>query len=65
MNPAFNYGITGFVNGDFLNQSLLSNQPNYATTADPESPAGLYPITISQGNLAYADPDYTFSSVSS
>ena len=62
VNPAFTYSITGFVGNDFLNQSELSGVPSFSTTAvDRTSPAGVYPINITQGTLAYADPDYTFN----
>ncbi len=63
LNPAFTYSITGFVGSDFLNQTELSGSPSFSTTAvDRISAAGVYPINITQGTLAYADPDYTFNS---
>ena len=39
----------------------LSGSPAFSTTATPSSPAGLYPISVSQGTLT--DPNYTFSFV--
>ncbi len=49
LNPALTYTITGFVNGDFLDQSELSGSPDVTTTAvDYTSPAGIYPISITQ-----------------
>ncbi len=65
LNPALTYTITGFVNGDFLDQSKLSGSPDVTTTAvDYTSPAGIYPISITQnlqGPLSYADPNYTLA----
>ena len=40
-NPTFSYYPYGIVNGD----------PQVSTTATPHSPAGVYPITISQGSM--------------
>ena len=63
LNPALTYSITGFVSGDFLDQSELSGSPDITTTAvDYTSRAGSYPISITQNlqdPLSYADPDYT------
>jgi polygalacturonase len=58
-NPPFTASYNGFVNGD--NAGVLSGSPAFSTTATPSSPAGLYPIVISQGTLT--DPNYTFSFV--
>ncbi len=57
-NPPFNASYSGFVNGD---SAVLSGSPAFSTTATPSSPAGLYPIVVSQGTLV--DPNYTFSFV--
>jgi hypothetical protein len=54
------YAATGFVNGDPT--AVLSGAPAESTTATQGSPAGTYPITITQGTLAAAN--YTFSFVS-
>jgi len=54
------YSATGFVNGDPT--AVLSGAPAESTTATQGSPAGTYPITITQGTLAAAN--YTFSFVS-
>jgi hypothetical protein len=63
VNPAFTYSIAGFLNGDFLDRSKLSGAPVFTTTAaGPSSPVGNYVITIAQGLLGYADPNYTFDS---
>src|SRR5271157_3843888 len=61
--PAFTYAISGFVPGDFLDQSELSGSPDITSTAvDSTSGAGVYAITIQDvGNLAYKDTDYTFT----
>ncbi|MGC1781356.1 MAG: MBG domain-containing protein [Acidobacteriaceae bacterium] len=56
------YTATGFVNGD--NSSILSGTPNETTTAKQGSPAGTYPIDITQGSLtANSSNNYTFQFV--
>jgi len=55
--PRLTYAATGFVNGDA--SSVLSGSPSLATTAKQGSPAGTYPITITQGTLTSAN--YTFT----
>ena len=52
--PALTYQITGFVNGE--NQSVIDNLPVAGTTCLVNSPAGVYPITITGGN----DNNYSF-----
>jgi hypothetical protein len=47
------------VNGDTA--AVLSGAPAFSTTATTSSPAGLYPITVSQGTLTAAN--YTFNFV--
>jgi hypothetical protein len=47
------------VNGD--SAGVLSGSPAFSTTATPSSPAGMYPLMVSQGTLT--DPNYTFSFV--
>ena len=45
--PTFTYSITGFVNGDFLDQSLPSGEPSFtATDSGPSSPVGTYRIYV-------------------
>ena len=56
--PAFTYTAAGFVNGDSL--GALSGTPVETTTATSTSPAGAYPITISQGTLAAANYAFSF-----
>ena len=49
INPAFAYTITGFANGDFLDQSELSGCPTYdhcRGTGHRQTPVGVYTITI-------------------
>lgn len=55
--PAFTASYAGFVRGD--NAAVLSGSPSLTTTATSSSPAGVYPITVSQGTLTAAN--YTFS----
>jgi hypothetical protein len=43
--PAFTFSYAGFVNGE--DATILTDQPDASTTADANSPAGDYPITIS------------------
>ncbi len=56
-NPALAYTITGFVNNDTA-AKVVSGTPILSTTVSTTSPAGTYPITISQGTLAATN--YTF-----
>ena len=56
-NPAFTASSSGFVNGDTV--AVLNGSPAFSTTATASSPAGLYPITVSQGTLSAAN--YTFA----
>ena len=60
-NPTFAYTIGTFVNGD-TQATATTGAPVLTTTAIPKSPAGTYPITVSQGSLAAAN--YTFNFVS-
>jgi sugar lactone lactonase YvrE len=58
--PTFTASYSGFENGDTA--SVLSGSPLFSTTATDSSPAGTYPITVTQGALS--DSNYTFSFVS-
>jgi probable HAF family extracellular repeat protein len=57
--PSFGFIITGFVNGD-SQASATTGSPLETTTASSTSPAGTYPITITQGTLAAANYTFTF-----
>ena len=59
-NPAFGYGITGFVNGDTI--AVVSGAPALSTTAVLNSPKGNYVIAASPGTLA-APSNYAFTFV--
>lgn len=56
-NPTLTVTYTGFVNGE--TSSVLSTQPTITTTATTASPAGTYPITVSDATAA----NYTISFV--
>lgn len=58
-NPALTYSITGYVNGDTA--AVVTGTPVLTTTATANSPAGSYPITVTQGTLSAAN--YTFAFV--
>ncbi len=58
-NPAFGYGITGFVNGD--DASAVTGAPALTTTATATSDVGNYPITPSLGTLKSSN--YRFAAV--
>ncbi|MFZ1086775.1 MAG: MBG domain-containing protein, partial [Terracidiphilus sp.] len=58
-NPAFTASYSGFVNGDTA--AVLNGAPAFSTAATASSPAGLYPITVSQGTLSAGN--YTFAFV--
>ncbi len=53
---AFQYSITGFVNGD--TSAVVAGSPSVTTTATSSSPVGTYPITPAVGTLSTAN--YTF-----
>lgn len=48
-NPAFTVSYSGFANGD--SPSVLRGTPLINTTAKSNSPVGVYPVSISAGNL--------------
>jgi len=56
-NPTLTASYSGFVNGD--GAGALSGAPALATGATQSSPAGSYPITVSQGSLASANYSFT------
>jgi hypothetical protein len=57
-NPVFTANYSGFVNGDTT--AILSGAPMLSTTATTASPAGQYPITVTQGTLAAANYKFAF-----
>jgi hypothetical protein len=57
-NPAFTVTYSGFVNGDTA--AVLTGSPAFSTTATSSSPAGTYPITVSQGTLAAVNYRFVF-----
>jgi hypothetical protein len=57
-NPPLTVSYSGFVNGEDTN--VLSGSPALSTTAVTESPAGTYPITITQGTLDSANYSFNF-----
>ena len=59
-NPTLTYAITGFQYAD-TQATATTGAPSLSTTATQTSPAGMYPITLTQGTLAAAN--YTFSLV--
>ncbi len=59
--PALNATISGFVNGD-TQSSATTGSPALSTTAASASPAGVYPITVTQGTLSAANYSFTFVS---
>jgi uncharacterized repeat protein (TIGR03803 family) len=58
--PTLTYSITGFQYTD-TQANATTGAPVLSTTATSSSPAGMYPITITQGTLAAAN--YTFNFV--
>ena len=58
-NPTLTYTFTGFVNGDTAATANITGSADLSTTAVTASPAGNYPITVTDaGNLAA--PNYNF-----
>ena len=62
-NPAFSYGIYGFVNGDTQGSALTGAPACCSTAATTGSPAGIYPIAIAAGSLAAKYGNYTLNFV--
>lgn len=60
-NPAFDYSVTGFKNGQNLGNSGVSGAPTLTTDAVATSPVGPYTITAAIGNLA--STNYAFDLV--
>jgi polygalacturonase len=56
-NPTFTASYSGFVTGE--GTAVLSGSPSLSTTATTSSPAGVYPITVTQATLS--SPNYTFA----
>src|SRR5208282_5728573 len=59
-NPVLTASYSGFVNGE--NTNVLSGSPVLSTTATLTSPAGAYPITVSQGTLSATNYSFSFTS---
>lgn len=58
-NPSFTTSITGFVYAD-TQASATAGSASITTTAVPRSPAGTYPVTVSQGTLSATNYTFTF-----
>src|SRR5262249_15917994 len=58
-NPSLAATITGFVGGETLATSGVTGNASLSTTATSTSPVGNYTITVSQGNLAASNYDFT------
>jgi hypothetical protein len=56
--PTFTASYSGFVGGDTV--SSLSGAPSFSATATNSSPAGTYPITVTQGTLSAANYSFNF-----
>ncbi|WP_243373251.1 MBG domain-containing protein [Geotalea sp. SG265] len=57
-DPIYTATYSGFVAGD--TSAVVSGAPIFSTTATAASPAGTYPITPTQGNLAADNYTFTF-----
>jgi hypothetical protein len=58
-NPTFTASYSGFVNGDTA-AVLGGGSPSLTTTATVSSPAGTYPIMVTQGTLSAANYAFNF-----
>ncbi len=58
-NPAFTYTASGFVNNETV--GVLSGSPALTTLATTNSPAGIYPITGTNGTLSATNYTFTFT----
>jgi hypothetical protein len=61
--PVFNYIITGFMFNQTNTPAIITGLPAITTSATTLSPAGTYPIVITQGTLAPVGGNYTFQFV--
>jgi hypothetical protein len=59
-NPLLTASYAGFVNGETLATSGITGSPNLATVANAASPAGGYPITVTDGTLNAANYIFSF-----
>ncbi len=59
-NPVLTYTINGFLGTDTV--SVVSGIPAISTTATTTSPAGVYPITVTNGTLAAVNYNFSFAS---
>ena len=57
-NPVLTASFSGFVNDEDTN--VLNGSPALSTSANPGSPVGDYPITITQGTLSNANYGFLF-----
>jgi|GEM_PF-1864945 len=57
-NPQWTVTYSGFVNGETLATSGISGSPELSTPATVSSPAGVYPVAVSEGSLL--STNYTF-----
>jgi len=58
-NPPLTYTFSGFVNGENAQSAGITGAADLSTTATTNSPAGKYPITVTDaGNLAAANYDF-------
>ncbi|NLR82566.1 MBG domain-containing protein [Chitinophaga eiseniae] len=57
-NPVLDYTITGFVKNE--DNRVVSDTAAISTTADANSTAGNYPITVTTGNISATNYDFTF-----
>ena len=58
-NPAFTATITGFVNGETLDNSGITGEADFSTTATASSSVGTYAINASLGSLTADNYDFT------
>jgi len=58
-NPTLAYSFTGFVNNENAGSAKITGAPDLSTTATTASPAGTYPITVTDAG-SLAAPNYDF-----
>jgi len=56
--PTFSPIFKGLVNGDSI--QVVSGKPSFATVASAGSPVGVYPVTVSLGNLSAVNYSFSF-----
>ena len=59
-NPSLTYSLAGFIPGEDISNSGVLGTPDLITTADQQSAAGTYDITVSNGDMSSSNYQFIF-----